>query len=64
MEDEKCDFCGEEKRTIKILDPNFDSDGTWMVCKRCDRFIKDKHTEGINELVKNSLERAGLDNEV
>lgn len=37
-----CDYCGEEKGQVQILNPNFDSDNYWLVCRTCEKVIAEQ----------------------
>jgi hypothetical protein len=39
-----CDYCGEEKGQVTILNPNTDSDDFWIVCRTCQKIIEEQKT--------------------
>jgi hypothetical protein len=36
----KCAYCGEDKGTVKVPNPNFDEVNQWLVCETCNKVIR------------------------
>lgn len=58
----KCDYCGEEEATEKIMDPNldmsqdidwYDEKNWWQVCKCCKEIIPLQNMQSIGQMLGN-----------
>ena len=68
----ECAYCGEEKGTVKVPNPNFDEVNQWLVCEFCHQAIHsqqglsmatmlgdDKLTNKYNKDLQNLAEESG-----
>jgi len=47
----KCDMCGENEAVKTIPNPNYEGEGTWEVCERCDKYIWDTIVKDIKQMM-------------
>lgn len=51
-----CVYCGEEKGTVLIPDPN-GSLGSWEVCRTCDKIIKEQFKYSLGKIIAEKDEK-------